>query len=487
MSAGAIDLAYYGDDFTGSTDVMEALARAGLRTVLFLEPPKAGQLAQFPGMRCFGIAGKSRTMSPAQMEAELPRAFEALKASGARFVHYKTCSTFDSSAAVGSIGKAIELGRLVFGDILTPLVVGAPVLGRYVVFGNIFARSGLDTEPSRLDRHPTMRRHPVTPMDEADVRILLARQTSLPVESINVLKLDEVRNQRRPGASATDGEGAADLCALLNLAPQSSPVVLFDTIAERDLPVIGNLLANQLPAGGQLFCAGSSGLEYALVAHWRETGVIPAKGAGPDPCYSPPGHWPRQIIAVSGTCSPVTDRQIGCAVDAGFIEVACDGAMLVASMDQEGSVAETLEGARNALESGRHVIFHTARGPGDKRRAGFEAASANCAGATTAEKLSAASERLGRGLGRILELALSRTGARRAVVCGGDTSTHVARTLGVEALEFLAPVAPGAPLCRVHAPNHAAHGCDFIFKGGQNGHDSFFRELAEGHPSKALP
>ncbi|MBP9903617.1 MAG: hypothetical protein KBH45_19345, partial [Verrucomicrobia bacterium] len=32
--AKSLLLAYYGDDFTGSTDVMESLARAGLRTVL---------------------------------------------------------------------------------------------------------------------------------------------------------------------------------------------------------------------------------------------------------------------------------------------------------------------------------------------------------------------------------------------------------------------------------------------------------------------
>ena len=144
-------LAYYGDDFTGSTDVMESLARAGVKTVLFLEPPTKAQIARFPGLRAFGIAGGSRAMSPKQMERELPRAFKALKASGASIVHYKTCSTFDSSPKVGSVGKAIELGRRVFGESVTPLVVGAPVLGRYVVFGNLFARSGLDTDPARLD------------------------------------------------------------------------------------------------------------------------------------------------------------------------------------------------------------------------------------------------------------------------------------------------------------------------------------------------
>jgi 3-oxoisoapionate kinase len=34
-------ISYYGDDFTGSTDVMEALASNGVETVLFLKKPDA--------------------------------------------------------------------------------------------------------------------------------------------------------------------------------------------------------------------------------------------------------------------------------------------------------------------------------------------------------------------------------------------------------------------------------------------------------------
>jgi uncharacterized protein YgbK (DUF1537 family) len=58
-----------------------------------------------------------------------------------------------------------------------PLVVGAPALGRYVVFGHLFARAG--DEIVRLDRHPTMRVHPSTPMHESDLRRHLGMQTAL--------------------------------------------------------------------------------------------------------------------------------------------------------------------------------------------------------------------------------------------------------------------------------------------------------------------
>jgi uncharacterized protein YgbK (DUF1537 family) len=462
-------LAYYGDDFTGSTDVLESLSRAGLKTVLFLTPPTKAKLASFPGLRAFGIAGGSRAMSPEQMERELPPAFRALKASGAAFIHYKTCSTFDSSPKVGSIGKAIELGRRVFGQRPTPLVLGVPVLGRYVVFGNLFARSGLDAEPTRLDRHPTMSRHPVTPMDEADVRLHLAKQTKLPSVLVDVLKLELGRD------CLLHKDGSDDitrrLASLTSLKPP--PVVLFDTLQEADLPVIGRLIASQRPPAGQLFCVGSSGVEYALVAHWRECGRITrTTTAGQKPATTP-----NQIVTVSGSCSPVTDRQIGVAAKQDFVEIACDTGLLTDRKRMQQAVADALSRAKPELDAGRNVIFQTARGPGDARRAAFERVASRCSGRTRAEKFAAAGETLGQGLAFVLEEALRLTNARRAIVCGGDTSTAVARALGIEALEFIAPVAPGGPLCRVHAPGRIAHGCEIVFKGGQVGRDSFFPDL----------
>jgi uncharacterized protein YgbK (DUF1537 family) len=44
-------LTFYGDDFTGSTDALEALTLGGVPAALFLEPPTPAQLAaDFPGL-----------------------------------------------------------------------------------------------------------------------------------------------------------------------------------------------------------------------------------------------------------------------------------------------------------------------------------------------------------------------------------------------------------------------------------------------------
>ena len=132
-------IGFYGDDFTGSSAVMESLASCGLRTVLFLAPPTPEQLAQYEELRAVGIAGISRSLPTEEMDAELRPAFTALRDLRVPIVHYKICSTFDSSPKIGSIGKAIEIGRKICKSRYIPVVAGAPYLKRYVLFGNLFA------------------------------------------------------------------------------------------------------------------------------------------------------------------------------------------------------------------------------------------------------------------------------------------------------------------------------------------------------------
>ncbi|MEZ5396250.1 MAG: four-carbon acid sugar kinase family protein [Bryobacterales bacterium] len=130
-------LAYYGDDFTGSTDVMEALTTNGVEAALFLETPDERALARFAGYRALGLAGVSRSQSPAWMDEHLPPAFEWLRAAGAPLCHYKVCSTFDSAPHAGSIGRAIDIGLRMFDAPFAPVVAGAPSFGRYTLFANL--------------------------------------------------------------------------------------------------------------------------------------------------------------------------------------------------------------------------------------------------------------------------------------------------------------------------------------------------------------
>eukprot|EP01031_Cornospumella_fuschlensis_P021837 gene21837-26773_t len=128
-------ISYYGDDFTGSTDVMEALASNGVDTVLYLKRPSAVTAERFRDARAVGLAGTSRSESPDWMDVHLAEAFAWLATLEAELCHYKVCSTFDSRPEIGSIGRAIEIGARIFGNRTTSLLVGAPQIRRYTAFG----------------------------------------------------------------------------------------------------------------------------------------------------------------------------------------------------------------------------------------------------------------------------------------------------------------------------------------------------------------
>ena len=187
-------LAFYGDDFTGSADAMEALTINGVKTALFLGHPTQERLkTRLSNLQAVGISGVSRTMTPTQMDDELPAQFALLNNLEPRLIHYKVCATFDSSPAIGSIGHAADIAFDVIKPSYGVIVQGVPLLGRYIVFGNHFTVYG--DQRYRLDRHPVMSKHPITPMAEGDLRLHFAKMSKKTVKLIDLLHL---RNRMRP-------------------------------------------------------------------------------------------------------------------------------------------------------------------------------------------------------------------------------------------------------------------------------------------------
>ncbi len=442
---------------------MEVLQWAGIPTVLFLSPPTPEQLQSFDNIEAFGVAGCSRSMSPNEMENELKSVLRQLRDSGAEIVHYKTCSTFDSSPEIGSIGKAIEIGRELFGSGVVPIVIGAPNLGRYQVFGNLFARSGLDTAPYRLDRHPTMMQHPITPMNEADLRFHLAKQTNLRIGLYDILRL-----QSAVPASNFDLASVADCDALL-----------FDVLFTEHLLKIGEMLNCVAKQKTPSYMVGSSGIEYALTQYWETVGQRKPTSSEIRPTLGAV----EQIVVITGSCSPVNDRQIAWAEQHGFETLALNSARLIDVSTSQSEVQFMVQSALERLDRGANLILHTSRGPKDPRIV-LAIESMRAMGLSELEIRLQSGKLLGPKLGQILRGILSEKWFSRVGIAGGDTSGHIARELAITALEAIAPVAPGSPLCRVHSKN-ALHGVEFFFKGGQVGKDDVWGTMLRGTAGQA--
>lgn len=441
-------ITWLGDDFTGAAAVMEVLSFAGVPSVLFTEIPSDSLRARFADRRAIGIASTARSKKPDWMQENLPRYLRWLDELSAPILHYKVCSTFDSSPDVGSIGQAIETGLSIRPSVGVPLLTAAPQMRRYQAFGNLFA-SSLDGV-QRLDRHPVMSRHPVTPMDDADLLLHVAQQTALPSQLIDLEML------------ATDPNDA------LKTALDSGAVILsIDSMDALSEEKAGQLLWENREK--LRYVVGSQGVEFALVRHWCASGLL-------EPALPPESAGEVDaVVAVSGSVSPTTAEQLSYAAADGFelIEFPATS-VLLSDTELSQAIAKAVESGSAAAERGASPLVFTARGPDDPAVDIFKQALS-----TSGVDAGEANARVGVALGRVLDGILRISGIRRAVISGGDTSGYGMQQLGLQALVALAPTIPGASICTGYGDSQH-DGLEIALKGGQMGSRDFFSWVRRG-------
>ncbi|MFM0341647.1 four-carbon acid sugar kinase family protein [Paraburkholderia fungorum] len=439
---------FYGDDFTGATDTLAHLARAGLRAMLFFAPPDAARLAMVGRLDAIGVAGAARTMPPHAQREELSQVGAAFAALGVRLMHYKVCSTFDSAPQTGSIGVAIRTLREYCASPLVAVVGGQPNLRRYCVFGELFAAAGADDHPQsiyRIDRHPTMSRHPVTPMNEADLRIHLHSQGLENVQSI------DWRWYTR-GDTALQAEVARQL--------DSKPgAVLFDVLDDTHLQAIGRVLARHAAARAPLLAVGASSVAQAYVSALAARNEDPQRVTPPS---SPSPTLPRArgpVFVLAGSLSPLTEVQIAAAHS--YLRVELDPLQ----MTDDGAsdyLAARVAAIAGPLRDGRNVLAFTTR------RA---AQMSGTAGALP---------QLAQVCAELLRQVLGAVKLQRVGIAGGDTSSFAVRALGAWGLSYLAPLSAGVTVCRLHADRSELDGMEIMLKGGQMGDADLFEQLLTG-------
>ena len=446
-----LKLAWYGDDFTGATDTLATAARAGLRCLLFLGIPQAQRLADCGPLDCLGIAGAARSMAPAAMRDELRAVGQLFASLAPQVLHYKICSTFDSSPDIGNIATAIRALRPFVSNPLVAIVGGQPSLGRYCVFGHLFARAGSAGEIHRIDRHPTMRQHPVTPMRESDLRQHLALQGLHGIATVDLRAYD-----------ATPDALGQHIDTLLQPSP---PAVLFDVSRASDLSVIGKVIW-QRACGQPLLAVGASSVVQALAAHWQ----CPADDSiaeQPEPLAPADG----PVLTLAGSLSPLTAQQVRQATS--FTHVDLDPLALLAEVSQgngRGDYGARLASTVSALlRKGRSVMVNTSA-----------ASQPPTAGATRMHDGIGGAATLAKACASWLDRVLKASPVRRLGIAGGDTSSYAVQALDAWGLSYLQTLSPGVALCRLHSDAPHLDGMQVALKGGQMGPPQFFELLRNG-------
>src|SRR3984957_14508619 len=185
-----------------------------MRTVQLIDVPSPG--TEVADAEAVVVALKSRTIPAAEAIEKGLAALDWLRQAGARQVLFKYCSTFDSTDA-GNIGPVAEALMDALGTDFALFCPAFPENGRTIYLGYLFVGDVLLSE-SR------MREHPLTPMSDPSLVLVLQRQCR---GKVGLVPQYDVSH----GAAAIQ-----DAFAALRLAGFRHAIV--DAIDERDLEAI---------------------------------------------------------------------------------------------------------------------------------------------------------------------------------------------------------------------------------------------------------
>jgi len=390
------------DDFTGASDIALTLAEAGMSVAQFIGVPDVDAPAD---LGAGVVALKSRSVPVADALQTSMAACEWLLGQGAQQIILKVCSTFDSTAQ-GNIGPVLDAltKRLDAGAVI--VCPAFPENGRSVYQGHLFVAD-------RLLNESGMENHPLTPMKDADLRRVLAAQSTRAVGHI---------------PASVVGTGAAAIAQAMT-APQH---MITDAINDADLFEIG------AAAKGSVLMCGGSGIALGLPANFDIHPATPEWTA-----VDGPG------VVFSGSCSIATRGQV-----ARFKEHAPSY-----QINAETAVAggyDVVEIADWVLAQSDTPLVYSSADP-SVVRAVQEALGAEAA-AHAIEDVFAR-----------LAGTLKQKGLRRLIVAGGETSGAVVTGLGAQTLTIGPRAAAGVPLVQ-------SGGMALALKSGNFGGPDFFAE-----------
>jgi uncharacterized protein YgbK (DUF1537 family) len=154
---------------------------------------------------------------------------------------------------------------------------------------------------------------------------------------------------------------------------------------------------------------------------------------------------------LSGSCSVATERQLRWALAHGFAGIALHPEEVIGDAScQHAIVAQAIQ----SLRQGRDTVLYSAMGPVSGPASGSS---------------------LGESLGVMMHQIVQATNISRVLLCGGDTSSHAVRQLGLRALTWQTNLHTGVPLCRTHG----ALDIELALKGGQMGDEDFFQVVRD--------
>lgn len=377
-----------GDDFTGSSDIGNALAKAGMRVTQYNGVPETPAYADVEA----GIVSlKTRSIAVDQAVDQSLVAARWLLEQGCEQLYFKYCSTFDSTPQ-GNIGPVAEALADLVGEDRVIICPAFPATGRTVYQGNLFVGDQLLSESG-------MRDHPITPMTDSDLRRWLSHQTKWDVRHLG---LSDITAGWRALQDQIEELGKC--------------MIVADIVEDANFPPLARALA------GRKLITGGSGLATALPHNFMGQGKLSESPARFDGA-------PGMAAILCGSCSTMSRAQISAYARKAPL-------LAVDAFALEAGEVTTMTAADWVCEQGQAPLVYSSTDPVEVERA--QAAFGAQGSAQIVERFFGD-----------LAVELRNRGLRKIICAGGETSGAIVTALGVGAMKIGPEIAPGVPAVKV--------------------------------------
>lgn len=406
------------DDITGANDIGALLAKKGFAaTVVSLENDP--QPEDFLDADALIINTGSRLDAPAEAARKSGQAASLLRGCGCDMLYTKTCSVFR-----GNIGASFDAVQDVAGAACSMVVAGFPRNGRTTMAG-IHYVNGVPVGESAFARDP------VTPVRCSRLADIIGLQSHRPCAEFPWQWLEEDEAAQRERLARLKREAA---------------YVIFDVRHQEDLRAVARLIREE-----RNIC-GSSAVCEELPEAWGQMEAPRVFGAG-----EPSG---TGILIMAGSLTPQTAAQIDELMARKTPCLTMDPTLLLEAASRVSQIEATADAAARLMLTGQDVLVFAAR-----ETEGVRAASGRL-GLSEVE----AGRRISLAFEGIARTVRARTGARRYVVAGGETSDAVSRGLGVRTMRIWQEIEAGVPLMTAPVPGDELR---LVFKSGSFGSRAF--------------
>lgn len=423
------------DDITGANDIGITFTKGGYASAVFpltaLEHT-AIKAEEVDGLDVIIIDTDSRFDRADTAADKVRNALNILKSISCDVYFNKTCSVFR-----GNIGAEFDAMQDVLGISCSMVIAAFPQNGRTTVEG-IHYVNGVQLSDTQF------RNDPIHPMKVSSLKEIIAGQSERSISNVTISVLDK-------GLAAVEEE--------IKRLKEFSAYIIFDIRNQQDLALVAEAVKSELN-----ICGSSAIGEEFPKAYNRGQAVPPERVKHNQRITDSCG-----VLLISGSLTDQTRDQISymksinCAVFEFHTELIFNESDLTQEIEDIAAKASEL------IAGGNDVLIYTSYTAGRVENTRIIGQVYGMSNKMTGKRISAS-------LFRITELIKKRTGFRKLVVAGGDTSAAIAGGLKVRKMLIVREVSPGIPSMFGFTKEETLL---LVLKSGSFGKEDFLQQAAD--------